>query len=283
MFVKGSTYTRHYIWKFYHPNKNIPNGGTLFTGYHREKDDLLIFMNIGVPGATGHDFPNRYNKKNKTITWFGKPKSHSLQPTFQKLISGELTSHFFARWSKKSDFTYLGIGTIIKYKDDILVKSFNKGYDTSVIKVTLSIAGVDDVIATIPTENKEILNERVNHLLSNNLFQNTNHNPKGNKQPTKRSSKSTQYIRCPKVVAAILSIANGKCENCKINAPFIKKKDNQPYLEVHHIKRLADKGSDTITNAVAVCPNCHKALHYANNSEELSANLINTIDRLIKE
>ncbi|WP_342542729.1 HNH endonuclease signature motif containing protein [Paenisporosarcina sp. FSL H8-0542] len=35
-----------------------------------------------------------------------------------------------------------------------------------------------------------------------------------------------------------------------------------PYLEVHHIKRLADNGEDSVENAIAVCPNCHRELHF---------------------
>ncbi|MGY2275730.1 MULTISPECIES: HNH endonuclease [Pseudomonas] len=31
-----------------------------------------------------------------------------------------------------------------------------------------------------------------------------------------------------------------------------------PRLEAHQAHRLAQKGSDRITNAVALCPNCHQ-------------------------
>ena len=40
-------------------------------------------------------------------------------------------------------------------------------------------------------------------------------------------------------------------------APFIKE-NGAPFLEIHHLKRLADGGSDTISNTVAICPNCHR-------------------------
>jgi hypothetical protein len=48
-------------------------------------------MNIGVPGRTGHDFDNQFNSKSNSIIWFGKPNSHSKQPTFKKLLKGETT------------------------------------------------------------------------------------------------------------------------------------------------------------------------------------------------
>jgi len=74
----------------------VPETGTgnWTSGYVRVEDELIVFMNINVPGTTGHDFPNRYDEETKTIEWFGKPNTHSKQPTFDKLIKGELTPHF---------------------------------------------------------------------------------------------------------------------------------------------------------------------------------------------
>jgi 5-methylcytosine-specific restriction protein A len=31
---------------------------------------------------------------------------------------------------------------------------------------------------------------------------------------------------------------------------------------VHHLIRLADGGDDTVDNAVAACPNCHRQRHF---------------------
>ncbi len=38
--------------------------------------------------------------------------------------------------------------------------------------------------------------------------------------------------------------------------------DKTPYLEVHHRIPLAKKGEDTVANAIALCPNCHRKSHY---------------------
>jgi hypothetical protein len=46
--------------------------------------------------------------------------------------------------------------------------------------------------------------------------------------------------------------------NCDDNS----EPDGSPFLETHHLIRLADGGPDTVENAVAVCPNCHRRLHY---------------------
>lgn len=70
------------------------------------------------------------------------------------------------------------------------------------------------------------------------------------------------YRRNADVIAEVLERANGTCELCKISAPFIRTSNNTPYLEVHHRKRLADDGDDSVANAIALCPNCHRKAHY---------------------
>jgi 5-methylcytosine-specific restriction protein A len=91
--------------------------------------------------------------------------------------------------------------------------------------------------------------------------------PSGNQNPPVKKVEVSLVARSPDVKAWVLINANGICENCTSDAPFVST-TGIPYLEVHHVKRLADKGPDTVDNAVALCPNCHKALHY---SEERAA------------
>ncbi len=85
---------------------------------------------------------------------------------------------------------------------------------------------------------------------------------KSNKKPSSVEVKSIQYKRNPDIVVEVLNRANGICEKCKKKAPFLRKKDNTPYLEVHHIITLSNGGDDTIENTIAVCPNCHRELHF---------------------
>ena len=74
---------------------------------------------------------------------------------------------------------------------------------------------------------------------------------------------SIGYRRNADVIAAVLLRANGICERCKANAPFIRRSDGSPYLEVHHWKPLSDGGPDIVENAGALCPNCHREVHHA--------------------
>jgi predicted HNH restriction endonuclease len=91
------------------------------------------------------------------------------------------------------------------------------------------------------------------------------------KTPTKIHVVTNSYKRNPDVVAEALFIANGKCGLCKQDAPF-KKTDASPYLEVHHWTPLSEKGKDTVENAVALCPNCHKEAHFGLGKEFIKIN-----------
>lgn len=86
--------------------------------------------------------------------------------------------------------------------------------------------------------------------------------PERGHKPKKVALKATVFIRSAAVVRTVLDRANGVCELCHSDAPFKTAKEGRPYLEVHHKVRLADGGDDTVENAIALCPNCHRFLHY---------------------
>lgn len=106
--------------------------------------------------------------------------------------------------------------------------------------------------------------------------------PEGSTTPARTVGETIRFVRDPQVVAWVLEVANGSCESCKSSAPFLKE-DATPYLEVHHIKWLSQGGSDTVSNAVALCPNCHRRLHYAPDAKQLAAELLRSVPRLKME
>ena len=106
--------------------------------------------------------------------------------------------------------------------------------------------------------------------------------PAGNSNPPRRQVAVEQTVRDPSVVEWVLAYAAGRCECCNQPAPFFRE-DGTPYLEVHHVKWLAQGGADTVRNAVALCPNCHRQLHYGTNAALLVARLVLRVERLAAE
>jgi 5-methylcytosine-specific restriction protein A len=85
---------------------------------------------------------------------------------------------------------------------------------------------------------------------------------KANPEPEKVWRKVAAYVRNPDVVADVLHHAAGTCQSCGKVAPFNRSSNGTPYLEVHHIKPLSQGGDDTVANAIALCPNCHRKKHF---------------------
>lgn len=79
-----------------------------------------------------------------------------------------------------------------------------------------------------------------------------------------------------------LSRSSGVCEGCLNPAPFIRR-NNQPYLEVHHIAELANSGIDHPANVAAVCPNCHTRVTHGKDGKEFNSEIKARVLRLEDE
>lgn len=106
--------------------------------------------------------------------------------------------------------------------------------------------------------------------------------PEGQQVPARHVTASrTVYERRPDVKAWVLGEARGQCELCQHAAAFVGD-DGEPYLELHHVHRLADGGPDTVENAVAVCPGCHRWLHHGADRLAQRERLYAQLPRLIR-
>jgi hypothetical protein len=81
-------------------------------------------------------------------------------------------------------------------------------------------------------------------------------------KPAKQARTVSDFKRNVAVVAGALARAEGSCEmpNCRVT--LFHKDGGGPFLEVHHIVPLGEDGDDTLINAAALCPMCHRELHY---------------------
>ncbi|WP_155985242.1 MULTISPECIES: HNH endonuclease signature motif containing protein [unclassified Thioalkalivibrio] len=123
---------------------------------------------------------------------------------------------------------------------------------------------------------REELEKTVRDLPSNTAI------PIGQRNPDRNTTTVDTFVRDARVVRYVLDAADGNCEMCGNPSPFFK--DNgDPFLEVHHVKRLSDGGSDTARNAIAVCPNCHREFHYGANRDALRVLIYSKVGRLMKE
>jgi len=96
-------------------------------------------------------------------------------------------------------------------------------------------------------------------------------------KPSKKVSFRSDFVRDPNVVAGALIRAGGACEMPKCARSLFTSRSGSPYLEVHHIHMLSDGGDDTLENAAALCPHCHRELHYGLKAPVLMESLLAAI------
>ncbi|MEB2648297.1 HNH endonuclease signature motif containing protein [Pseudomonas canadensis] len=146
------------------------------------------------------------------------------------------------------------------------------------IRRMLEQRGIVESQDTAPTFDEVLLERRAAKLQSKPIKT----KPGGIATPQQVSTTSTSYVRDPEVRAWVRQQAAGICEGCGLHAPF-SLDNGQPFLEVHHVKHLAQKGSDRITNAVALCPNCHQRCHRSSDREAFTERLYAKVGRLARE
>ena len=241
-FIKGKQYTRSDVWKAYHPGAGEkPKGGPWDTGYTIEGDELIAFFNIDAAGRTGHDFDNAYDPETEVLTWFGKPNAHAGQPTFVKLLSGDLTPLFFARWdSKKTNFTFLGSGNVLSFEDAAPIAG-----GQSTIRLRLSLSRPTDTIGS----------EGVIDAGGQSI-------PAFAKRATMLVNR---YERDPAKRRQCVEHFGYGCQICGFKFPDLYGELGSDFCHVHHIEPLGEVGGeldiDPTIDLIPVCANCHAMLH----------------------
>lgn len=81
-------------------------------------------------------------------------------------------------------------------------------------------------------------------------------------KPSKLAKTVSDFKRNLAVVAGAIARAGGTCEMPNCSTTLFKRDDGRNFLEVHHIVPLGEDGDDTLINAAALCPMCHRELHF---------------------
>jgi 5-methylcytosine-specific restriction protein A len=87
--------------------------------------------------------------------------------------------------------------------------------------------------------------------------------------PRSKDAKMVVRARADAVRIYVLRRAKGICESCCQAAPF-QTLQGRAYLEPHHTSRLADNGPDHPAWVAALCPNCHRRVHFGKDGDEFN-------------
>jgi 5-methylcytosine-specific restriction endonuclease McrA len=100
-------------------------------------------------------------------------------------------------------------------------------------------------------------------------------------KPATKQTVRNDFVRDPAVVMGAVARAGGKCEMPGCTCELFNREDGSPFLEVHHVEWLAKGGVDELENAAALCPRCHRELHFGAKRDELQKALRQHIKSLI--
>ena len=101
------------------------------------------------------------------------------------------------------------------------------------------------------------------------------------KKKKKSKSQTSKIPRDPRIAKAALIDANYKCQISSKHNTFISPKTGKNYIEAHHLIPMEYYDDfhnciDVEDNIIALCPNCHREIHYSDikNKEKMLKKLM---------
>ena len=220
-----------------------PNGTFKYTGEGQEGDMRMTKGNLAI-----HD----HQKNNKEILLF-----ESTSRGFVRFLG--YCNYVFHHIEERPDRNGELRGAIVFHLDIVNTKNI----DTTQTLPSKVVEAPKAVYITKPSKGKSLQQLREIALSSTPIHASTQEKIQSIQN---RSTAIKLYAK---------KRANGLCEGCNGTAPFETK--SGPYLEVHHLTRLADGGADLPQNVIALCPTCHRKAHYSLGHVEFNNKLINKV------
>lgn len=229
-FFVGESYTKADIYRIC----EVPEAkqkGNWNTGYTQYEGDWFLFCGVGAPGRTGHDYGNHF--VGDDLVWFGKTASHLGQESIRSLLNPEGNIYVFYREEDRAPFTFAGLGQAIAHKN------------STPVEITWSFSASAH-------QRPEVLAEEVE-------------TPDEYTEGATKTIAVNVYERNPQARKACLNAHGFKCAVCNFCFEDEYGDIGHGFIHVHHLKQLADIGSEYQLNPVTdlrpVCPNCHAMLH----------------------
>lgn len=227
-FIAGNAYTRKEVLNIL----GVPEGqqgGSWYTGYRSYLGDYFLFANVGLPGRTGHDYPNAL--EGGRLTWYGRTGSKLSHPSIRSLLDAGRNVYIFYRTETRGAFTFAGLGYPAKVRNIVPVKivwTFSRDLPPEIIpqEVDQAEGFYEGAVATI------LVNV---------------------------------YERNAAAREACIRFWGSKCTVCEFDFEKVYGELGSGFIHVHHLKPLSEIASTYRLNPIKdlrpVCPNCHAMLH----------------------
>ena len=246
---------------------HLPYGGQRQGGISTPKDKPYIFLFTSDSGGK-HGYKDEY--RDDGVFWYtGEGQIGDME-----MVSGNKailthteqgkTLHVFEE-SKRAYVRYIGTAECLGYH--VETRPDNNADDRDAFVFHLDINSVKDgefKRNLDKSDPKELKCKSIEELRTAALSK-----PPGTVSTSQK--RRIAYYRSEALKLYISKRTKGICEGCTAPAPFDSREG--PYLECHHIYRLADGGPDHPENVVGLCPNCHRRAHFAKDAKNFNESL----------
>ncbi len=240
-------------------------GGQAQGGISTSKNHPVVFVFISDAGEQ-HGYRDEYHENG--LFWYtgegqvGDMKMVSGNKAIFEHAKNGKTIHAF-EYTRKAYVRYIGSAECLGYHEEDRPDREGNNRTAFVFHLDINSTGNDYIIsepkATYSLTNpKQLKNKSIKDLREAALSQSP-------RTSTSKEKQETAYYRSQALKLYIIARSQGICEGCGESAPFQTK--SGPYLECHHVHRLADGGPDHPKNVVALCPNCHRRAHFSNDAK----------------
>ncbi len=267
MFLRGKEYKRADIHELY--------GGSSQSGICPSRQKKVIFL---FTGTTGEQYGYEDGWEGPLFHYTGEGQEGDMEfSRGNKAIRDHVIDgrelHLF-RQTRKGHVAYIGQ---MVCKDYAIRRGRDRnGNERDIIVFDLVPVEFDTPESSADPELEHVL-ESIDDLSLQELRQKAVDKAVSTADAKERRTK--YYVRSKAIKLYALARAGGVCEGCGQPAPFVRL-DETPYLEVHHIKKLADEGPDDPKWVIALCPNCHRRAHHGIDASEFNDQLAENAGKL---
>ena len=237
------------------------------------RNELCTHTICSVIDSLGRDIRYNNNPSRERASGQGRPRKAQLRiystsvPDFVRKVGlvsptriKDIENASICNFAEETDKTLSGLTTILGLRFSTQTRKYKKNTVKKIsIESDLDKKLLDDIDAKIGKK-----------ATASPTYQGK---PKKKKKPTKVSSTET-YPRDTKTALNALEIAGYKCEIDSEHPTFIRKKNDLPYTEPHHLIPMAysdnfDFSLDVEENIVSLCSHCHNQIHYGKDVEAI--------------
>lgn len=240
-------------------------GGQAQGGISTPKNHPFVFLFTSDAGEQ-HGYKDEY--RDDGIFWYtgegqiGDMRMASGNKAILEHAHNRKSVHVF-EYTRKAYVRYIGLAECLGYHEEIRPDS-EGNYRTAIV-FHLTIDSIEEPVSSSQPkllndlkDPKQLKKKNINELREAALASNL-------KMTSSKQIREAVYYRSLALKLYVSTRSKGVCEGCGLKAPFNTK--NGPFLECHHVHRLADGGPDHPKNVVALCPNCHRRAHFAEDAK----------------